>query len=501
MCGVGGSIGSEDIVYQSMKIFNKLQSRGQDAAGFGTIDHDGSDNIVKRKGLVKDVFKLERLKQLKGPVGVWHTRYRTIGGTKEREAQPHRTFSRYDRYTIIGALNGNIQNCPQLRDQLKKHGFYFRSENDGEVLIKTLAHYLGTQTETDFIEKITNACGKTMDSLKGAYTAVVAIYDRSTEKHYLVAFTDPRKIRPGVVGMKDRMYAVASESNALELNGFRQIRDLLPGEVFIVTADLRTFSKIARVKQRKHCFFEYVYFGNPNHVGEGLEINDVRFKLGKQLAMENPDLKEHIDIVMPMPFTAIPAAAGFAEVMKKPLRQGIIKDRYAGRIFIMPERQERNQAAEENIEIILSIVNEKRVCVVDDSIVKGTQSPRLVKKLSKAGAKEIIFCISCPPIINTCDKGIYIPKHEELVAYQRSVAEIQEQLQKKSDVPVTLRYISLQGLLSILTTPHKKYLKERISDGRFSKMALSQTRSKNDFCLACITKDDPTAEDTGGLIE
>jgi len=362
MCGTGGAISSEDIAYQGLRILTKLQNRGQDAAGFGTIDDGGIGRLVKEEGLVKEVFTPERQEELKGPVGVWHTRYRTIGGSGKADAQPHKTETPNSRYNIIGSQNGNIQNCPQLQTQLEERGWYFRSTNDGEIVTKTFAYFLGKQDHDDINEAIFEACGKTMDSLKGAYTAVMAIYDRKTKDHYLVAFTDPRKIRPGVVGKKNGMYAVASESNALELNGFQDIRDLRPGEAFIVKRKgLKTESRDLRQKGRRHCFFEHVYFGNPNHVGEGLEINDVRARLGMQLAEENMDLQGRIDTVMPMPFTAIPAASGFAETMRKPNRQGIVKDRYVGRIFIMPEHEERADAATQNIEVIVSIVEGKSV--------------------------------------------------------------------------------------------------------------------------------------------
>jgi len=528
MCGTGGIIGSgedRDIIYHGLKVLLKLQNRGQDAAGYATIDHDGLDHIIKGEGLVRNIFNPENIRKLQGPVGVWATRYRTMGGLGTINAQPHHANTNNDRFTIDCSQNGNIVNHAPLRNELERRGYYFKSENDTEVIAKTIAYYLDKQKETPGIQAIVAACTKTIESLVGAYTVVVALYDRATKDHYLVAFSDPRKIRPGVVGKKDGMYAVASESNALELNGFHGIRDLLPGEIFIVRrSDMKTHSEIAKQKKRAHCMFEYVYMGHPNSVNWGMENNDARFHLGKKLAEENPDLRESTDIVMPLPSTAIPIADGFAETIQRPIRHGIIKDRYGdGRIFLMPDHDTRIKAAEENTEIVVSVVYGRRVTVADDSIVKMNQTPDLLRKLEKAGATAANLAIACPRIINTCNKGIYMPKHSELGAYNkeifkerigkepptaeelqkhlRSIKEIEAVLQKEVKIPVTLRYLSIEGLLSVLEDGDKKNLVPRVNDGHFDKNILEKTRTRNDLCLACITHDDPIANDTGGLVE
>ncbi len=531
MCGIGGIVSNEEgaypIVYPGYRILFKLQNRGEDAAGFGTVDNNGLEHIVKDEDVVEDVFTEEELKKLQGPVGVFATRYRTMGGLGKNNVQPFSANSRDDRFTCVVGQNGNITNHAQLRGQLEQRGFYFQSENDTEVIAKTLAYHLGKSKETNPVDAITAACTKTIDSMVGGYIVVAAVYDRATKDHYLVSFTDPRKIRPGVVGKKDGMIAIVSESNALEQRGFQNVKDLLPGEVFIARrSDMSTYSKVVRQKMRTHCFFEWVYMADPNSVIEGLEVNDARFQLGKRLAQENMDLQDSTDIVMPHPFTAIPTAAGFAETIGRPDRQGIIKDRNVKkkRIFLMPDQQTRLKAAEEAIEVVISVVYGRNVTVVDDSVVKMDQSPVLLRKLAKAGAKSANLAISCPPIIDTCYKGIYFPElyelgaynkerikelmergmtlsRDDIMTYKRSIAEIQARLQEEVSIPVTLRYLSLEGLLAVLTDGDKKHIVPRVQDGHFDSSVLTRERSPQDFCLACITHKDPIANDKGGLVE
>jgi len=494
MCGIGGAIGDEGIAYVVRNFLGEVQDRGQDTAGIYTIDNAGLEHQLKNDGLVAEVFN-GHLDKLPGPVAVGHTRYKTIGGSGVINAQPFSAETKNSRFVLCISENGHIQNYPQLREQLETKGYWFNSTNDAEVIVKTLAHYLGKEGASEFPKAMFSAVGKTIDSLKGAYTCVTAVYDRMTKTHYLVAFADPRNIRPGVWGLKEGSYAVASESIALEEGKYRQIHDIKPGECIIFNTGAE--SKLVRPRKRKHCAFEWAYFAQALSTMQGRDINDFRYRSGKALAQEHADLAERVDCVVPVPFTPIPTAIGVADAWDVPLKYAIAKRRSnPKRTFIMPDQETREREAEAAFRVIRSVVRGKRLAIVEDSTVRGTNCKVYGRRLREAGASFIALLSAYPRIINTCDKGIDMSTLDQLIAHNRTDAEIA----KKTGFDEK-RYISPDNFLYVLSQQDHHHVEPLVKEGLFNQSVLENELTPSDFCTSCFTGEDPTANDTGGLVE
>jgi len=390
MCGIIG-IKDQNVSYSIYTGLNTIQHRGQESCGIIT-EYNGKYYMKKDLGLVNQVFDERDLIDLSGDVGIGHVRYPTVGSDPKKNAQPFFTLDP----KIAMVHNGNVVNYYQLKNELIKNGRKIESGCDVEVILHSLAEEL---KKTKDIE---NAVYNVMERVKGSYSCLAMIDDQ------LIAFRDPYAIRPFVYG-KNRGYAFASESSALDMMGYTLERDLKPGELMIVDDKLE--SKVINRKGERHCMFEYVYFSRPDSVIEGKTVYDVRLDLGR-----NIDFDKEADIVIPVPDTSRPAALGFAEKNGVEYKEGLIKNRYTGRTFIMPTQKMREKAVKKNLNCIKSVVKDKRVVLVDDSIVRGTTSRRIVNMVRKAGAKEVHFVSSCPKLLYPCFYGIDFPSKEELIA-------------------------------------------------------------------------------------
>ncbi|MBN1646111.1 amidophosphoribosyltransferase [Candidatus Woesearchaeota archaeon] len=413
MCGVIGIINSEDV---SLKLFYglmSLQHRGQDAAGIATTK-DNEVYLHKNTGLVSDVFCHEDLSELKGNMGIGHTRYSTVGVSSRSNTQPLYVNS---TRKIAMAHNGNITNYAELQKILTRKGIFFISTVDVEPILRMFAYKY--EKTKDFFA----ASDHVMQNVKGAYSIVGTIAGVG-----LFAIRDPNGIRPLCMGKNGDSYVFASESAALQAIGYDFVRDVSPGEAILIknagkdSASPRIEQRILTHRHRAHCMFEWVYFASPQSMIEERAVYKARLSLGVILAKK---LKgEDIDVVVPIPDTSRSCAIKLAEVLGVKYREGLIKHRYVGRTFITPSQESRKYLVNLKLNVILSIIKGKNICLVDDSIVRGTTSKKIVKKLRDAGAKRIIFVSSCPPIKYPCFYGIDMSTKEELIASRRSIDEI-----------------------------------------------------------------------------
>jgi amidophosphoribosyltransferase len=390
MCGIIG-IKNKNVSYSIYRGLNVIQHRGQDSCGIIT-EKNGKYYMKKDQGLVSQVFDERDLIDLAGDVGLGHVRYPTVGSDPRKNAQPFFTLD--PQIAIVH--NGNIANYYELKNELKKHGRKIETGCDVEVILHCLAEEL--KKTKDLEESVYNV----MERVKGSFSCLALVNGT------LVAFRDPYAIRPFVYG-ENGTYAFASESSALNLMGYELKRDLKPGELMVVDETLE--HKIINKKERRHCMFEYVYFSRPDSVIEGKTVYDIRLNLGKTI-----DFDKDADMVIPVPDTARPAALAFAEKNGIEYKEGLIKNRYTGRTFIMPTQKKREKAVKRNLNCIKSVIKGKKVVLVDDSIVRGTTSRRIVNMVRKAGAKEVHFVSSCPKLLYPCFYGIDFPSNEELIA-------------------------------------------------------------------------------------
>jgi amidophosphoribosyltransferase len=405
-----------------------LQHRGQEGCGIAVT----SDNRIfcqKGRGLVGEVFTGEKLALLP-PSGsaIGHNRYSTSGGNSIYNTQPFVT--EYLTGRIATSHNGNIVNAKELRNELKKNGIKYEATSDSEVLSTLIAYYavqLGSVKEGAI---------KAANSLKGAFSVVVLCDDGS-----IVAFRDPDGFRPLCIGENSTGIAVASESCALDSCGFSFLRDIEPGEIIEIKDGKIVDSEIAILNKTKGnglCIFEYVYFARPDSFIDGLSVYEARFNMGRILAKEHP---VEADIVCGVPDSGLEAAAGYAEESGIPLIQGFVKNRYIGRSFIYPSQTQRENAVRLKLNPLMSNIKGKRIVLVDDSIVRGTTSEKIVRALKMAGAKEIHMRISSPPFCHTCLYGTDIDSEENLIANKMKIADIGKKIGTDS-----LGYISIGGL-------------------------------------------------------
>lgn len=427
-CGVFGiSATHQDTARQTYFGIFALQHRGQEAAGIAVSDGK-KVRIHKDIGLVSQVFSEESISRLKGHLAIGHTRYSTTGSSNLRNVQPMLLETRFGPVAL--AHNGNLVNAAELKRTLMDQGIGFVSTSDTEIMIAMLAT---AKTDT-WIERI----AEIMPKWQGAYSLVILTTDG------LFAARDPWGIRPLTLGkLPGGGHAVASETGALETIGCNSIREVHPGEVVSLHHDALIVKQAIPTKEETaKCTFEHVYFSRPDSTWDGKVIHDVRVKLGKQLAIENPT---DADVVIPVPDSSIPAALGYARESGIPYDIGLLKNRYIGRTFIHPSQEMRVKDVNLKFNAIESVISGMRVIVLDDSIVRGTTSKHLVDILRKAGAKEIHFRVTCPPITNTCHMGVDMSFPEELIAHIKSVDGILDFLKADS-----LYYLSLKGMMSAI---------------------------------------------------
>ncbi len=399
-----------------------LQHRGQESAGI-TVSKDGHSKTHKDIGLVADVFSHGELKELPGNVGIGHVRYSTSGEGGRTNAQPLSVKTQNSDLSL--AHNGNLVNDQVLREILEYNGIVFQTTIDTEVMVNFIARNLRFG--------IVPAIQKLVEIIKGAYALVMTIDGK------LIGVRDPYGLRPICLGKRGDDYILASESCAIDAMGGTLIRDLEPGEIVIIDENgIKSYGQKNWVKQ-KICIFEQIYFARPDTVMDGVSIYECRHKAGQILAKENPI---DADVVIGVPDSGIPAAIGYAEASGIPYGIGLIKNKYSGRTFIQPTQELREQAIRLKLNPLRKVIEGKRVIVIDDSIVRGNTSKRLVEILREGGAKEVHFLVSSPPIKHTCHFGIDTPSRKYLIGAQHSVDEINEILGSDS-----LGYLSIDGLM------------------------------------------------------
>lgn len=428
-CAVFGvSLTTDEAVGLTYNGLLSLQHRGQEGAGIAVVD---DNNILYHKdvGLVSEVFCGGEFKNLsKGRIAVGHTRYSTTGNNKRENVGPF--ITEYLTGRIATAHNGNITNALDLRHQLKENGLYFHATSDSEV-VSSLIAYCITKEQNTVLGVV-----KAADFLQGAFSLVIASGDNK-----LIAVRDPNGFRPLCIGQNGIGYAIASESCALEACGFEFIRDVLPGEIIVVENGSLTHQGVRLSKKDdRHglCIFEYVYFARPDSVIDGLSIYEARHNMGTVLAEEYP---VDADVVCGVPDSGLEAASGYSAKSGIPLVSGFVKNRYIGRSFIYPTQTQRDSAVRLKLNPLTINIQGKRIVLVDDSIVRGTTSEKIVKSLKNAGAKEVHVRISSPPFRHTCYYGTDIDSEENLIANQMDIDEIRRKIGADS-----LGYISIEGL-------------------------------------------------------
>lgn len=431
-CGVFGIFGHSEAANLTYLGLYALQHRGQESVGIATSD-GARINLHKAVGYVADSFDESTFNRLAGMSAIGHVRYSTAGESGIKNAQPILIDCAHGEIAI--AHNGNLVNAQELRDKLVSDGSIFQTTSDTEVLLHLYAKSKATTPEAAVVESIAQA--------QGAFSLVLLTKDR------LIAARDPHGFRPLTLGKLGDSYIVCSETCALDLIDAEWIRDIEPGEVFIVspegTRSLHPFAPAPKA----HCIFEHVYFARPDSYVFGKSVNEVRTELGRRLAREQP---ADADVVVPVPDSGVCAATGFASASGLPMQMGLIRNHYVGRTFIEPHQSIRHFGVRVKLNPVKSILNGKRVILVDDSIVRGTTSRKIVKMVRNAGAREVHLRISCPPTISPCFYGVDTPKRSELIASSHSIEEIRDFIGADS-----LGYLSLDGLLSSVGSARPSY--------------------------------------------
>ncbi len=431
-CGLFGIYRHPDAARLTYLGLFALQHRGEESAGI--VASDGK-LLTKHigMGLVEDVFTDEELARLKGPAAIGHTRYSTTGSSLLKNAQPLQV--EYSRGGIAIAHNGNLINALLLRDELEARGSIFQTTIDSEVIL----HLLAAPEYAHFEEALSD----TLLKLRGAYSLVILREDE------LIGVRDPNGFRPLWIGTLGEATVLCSETCALDILGAKAVREVEPGEAVIVNRDGLRSVRPFKTAAPSHCIFEHVYFARPDSVIFGDSVQQVRQRLGRQLAREHP---ADADVVIPVPDSGNSAALGFSLESGIPFEFGMTRNHYVGRTFIQPRQQTREFQARVKFNAVSPVLRGKRVVVVDDSIVRGTTCRTRLKSIRAAGAKEIHMRVSCPPIMHPCFYGIDFPTKKELIACTHSVEEIRKFLEVDS-----LGYLSLEGLLSAVSGPKKNY--------------------------------------------
>jgi len=427
-CGVFGVFGSPEASHLTYLGLHALQHRGQESAGIAVVD-DGRLTVHRELGLVRDVFSAHVLNRLSGDRAIGHVRYSTAGETHVKNAQPLAVD--YALGSLAIAHNGNFTNYEELRDELESQGSIFQSTNDSEVLV----HLVARAPETTAVDRIASA----LQRLRGAYSLMFLTNSE------LIAVRDPYGFRPLSIGKLKGNWVFASEPIAFDLIAADYVRDVEPGEMVVVSeSGIRSYFPFPRVS-RKMCIFEYVYFARPDSDLQGLSVYQTRKQLGRALARETP---VDADITIAVPDSGVPAALGYAQESGMSFELGLIRSHYVGRTFIEPQSSIRHFGVRLKLNAVREILRGKRVVVIDDSIVRGTTSRKIVKMLRTAGAREVHMRISSPPTRWPCFYGIATPSRSELIASNHSTEEIAKYLTCD-----TLGYLSLEGLRAAIPGP------------------------------------------------
>ncbi len=443
-CGVVGIYGNKNAAQLAYLALYALQHRGEESAGIVSFDRK---KIYQHKGmgLVGSIFNAENLKKLKGHLAVGHVRYSTTGSSTAKNVQP--LLINHKKGVIAVAHNGNLTNTVALRNELENAGSILQTTMDSELIL----HLLVKDHQNNYSGKLLPI----MDRLEGAFSFVIMINDA------IYAMRDPHGFRPLCVGkLPDGAYIVASETCALDIVQAKYLRDVEPGEIVIIDKNGLRSLKQPEAKKHAFCIFENIYFSRPDSNVFTQSVYLSRKNLGRTLAKEFP---VEADFVMPIPDSGTVAALGYAEGSKLPLEMAYVRNHYIGRTFIQPSQLIRDFKVKIKLNPVRDLLKDKRIIIVEDSIVRGTTSRGRVRALRDAGAKEIHMMVSCPPLISPCFYGIDFPTKNELIASSHTLEEI------RNFVGVdTLNFISLEGMLSSMLIP------------------------KEEFCTACFTGDYPT---------
>jgi len=452
-CGVIAIHGHPDAARQAYLGLYALQHRGQESAGIATADGQRLANI-KGMGLVSEIFTDDVLAKLPGTMAIGHTRYSTTGDSALLNAQPIRVDS--TKGLIAIAHNGNLVNLGNIRARLERDGAYFQTTSDSEIIVQLIAH---SRSST-----LVDAIADSLSQVDGAFSIVMMTRDR------IFAARDPRGFRPLSMGRIKNpggpnagpdTIVFASETCAFDLLRAEYLRDVLPGELVMVTDDGVTRRQYSTGVAQTSCIFEHVYFARPDSRIFGRWVQESRDQMGRRLARESG---VPADLVVPVPDSGVTAALGYAEESGIRFRLGLIRNHYVGRTFIEPEQRVRDFGVRLKLNPVHNLLEGKRVILIDDSIIRGTTSRKIVRMVRGAGAKEVHLRISCPPTISPCFYGVDTPSKRELIAANNSIEEIRRYIEADS-----LAYLSLEGLL-------------KACDGS----------EHNGYCTACYTGDYPT---------
>ena len=443
-CGVFAVYGHPEAAKLTYLGLYALQHRGQESAGIAATD---GVTMVSHKGMghVAEVFTEEVIAGLTGRTAIGHTRYSTAGDTDLKNAQPLTVSCQKGEVAL--AHNGNLVNATAIRKELEGRGDIFQTTSDSEVIL----HYFARSKHAGIPEALADA----LDKVVGAYSLVVLVKDS------VIAVRDPRGFRPLVLGKLDGATVVASETCAFDLINATTLREVEPGEMVIIDGSGMTSLRFAPPLPPAQCIFEHVYFARPDSIVFGRTVQTSREKLGRLLAREHPATA---DVVVPLPDSGVAAAIGYSDESGIPLKFGLIRNHYVGRTFIEPSQAIRDFGVKLKLNPVRTLLEGKRVVLVDDSIIRGTTSRKIVRIVREAGATEVHMRISCPPTISPCYYGIDTPTKKELIASTHSVEEIRQYIGAD-----TLGYLSLEGLTE----------------------AVDDTRGR--YCRACYTASYPTA--------
>jgi amidophosphoribosyltransferase len=442
-CGVFGIFGHPEAAKLAYLGIYALQHRGQESAGIASADGLEVRNH-RALGHVQEIFTPEVIARLPGSAAIGHTRYSTAGDTTLINAQPIMIDCNKGKLAL--GHNGNLTNALELRRKLEHRGSIFQTTSDTEVIVHLVARSAA--------RNLPGAFADALGQVEGAYSLLVLTRDE------MYAIRDPRGFRPLVLGRLDGAWVAASETCAFDLIDAEYVREIEPGEMVRISRSGIESIHFAPEKQHQYCIFEHVYFSRPDSIIFGRPVNQSREQLGRLLAREHP---VEADVVTPVPDSGVPAAVGYAAESGIPFRMGLIRNHYVGRTFIEPEQSIRDFGVKLKLNPVRRMLEGQRVVLVDDSIVRGTTSRKIVRLVREAGATEIHVRISCPPTISPCYYGVDTPRRDELIAAQQSVEEIRKFLGADS-----LGYLSLESLRAAVDDKEQK------------------------FCTACYTGSYPT---------
>ncbi|MBI4127387.1 amidophosphoribosyltransferase [Candidatus Peregrinibacteria bacterium] len=467
MCGIIGIHSNDPVVYQLYDGLMMLQHRGQDAAGM--VTYDGQVHLHKGDGLVADVFKQKEIDRLRGNIGMGHVRYPTAGTYDSAEAQP---FYVNAPFGIALVHNGNLTNTAELRKIVESNDMRnLNTHSDSEVLLNILAYEIGKVCSAELKpEELFMAMEKVFERVRGGYAVIAVIAG-----HGLMAFRDPHGIRPLIMGKRDTDLMTetifASESVALDVLGYKVDRDLMPGEVVFVDMRGTVHTKICSKKKTfTPCIFEYVYFARPDSMLDKISVYKSRLRMGERLAKKVKKAKLDIDVVIPVPTTSTHSAVTVAYELGVKYREGLIKNRYVGRTFIMPGQTNRQKSIRRKLNPIQLEMKGKNVLLVDDSIVRGNTSRKIVEMVREMGAKKVYFGVCSPPLHHPCVYGIDMPSRKEFVANELTIEETAKAIGADA-----LFYLDIEDLVGAVNEGNPEVEK---------------------FCMACFDGKYPTSDVT-----